>query len=319
MLCFCYAQSLTLQFNFRVTPESGSTFAVRPGRLGLLRVAGRPVSSFFSMRTYFTTALAALLLWAAPLAPLQAQVTAPADTTHKFENPGGVPAAVKNPWYKGKLVKATFVPALMIGYGAYTFNGGGFYTNQQANRDIHRLFPTYRTKVDNILILAPYLELGAVALAGVESRDDRLNTGLIILKGEALMLASVFAIKNLSHETRPDGSDNLSFPSGHTAQAFLAASIVHTEFRDKSQWYGVGAYAFATSVAALRMINTKHWQSDVVAGAGIGILSAHLAYLSHRNRWGRKPRILDGTSFSPMWQPGASGGMGLTFSWHPTK
>jgi membrane-associated phospholipid phosphatase len=251
-----------------------------------------------------------------------AYYVAPADTTHKYENPAGVSPVVTKPWYKGKLVKASIVPAILIGYGAYTFNGGGFYTNQNANRDIHRLFPTYRTKADNILIIAPYLELGAVALAGVESRDDRLNTGLIILKSEALMLATVFAIKNLSHETRPDGSDNLSFPSGHTAQAFLAASIVHTEFRDKSQWYGIGAYGIATSVAALRMINSKHWQSDVVAGAGIGILSAHLAYLSHRNRWGRKPRLLDGTSFAPTWQPGAggsAGGPGLSITWRPTK
>ena len=101
------------------------------------------------------------------------------------------------------------------------------------------------------------------------------------------MLASVFAVKNLTNITRPDGTAT-AFPSGHTAQAFLAASIVHTEFRDKSQWYGIGAYTIATSVAAYRMINNKHWQSDVVAGAGFGILSAHLAYLTHRNRWGRK-------------------------------
>ena len=40
------------------------------------------------------------------------------------------------------------------------------------------------------------------------------------------------------------------------------------------------------------MLNNKHWQSDVFAGAGIGILSSHLAYLSHRNRWGRKPTIV---------------------------
>ena len=73
----------------------------------------------------------------------------------------------------------------------------------------------------------------------------------------------------------------------------------------------------ATSVAALRMINDKHWQSDVVAGAGFGILSAHLAYLTHRNRWGRKPHYLDGTSFMPTWLPG--GGMGLGLTWHPTK
>jgi len=253
------------------------------------------------------------------LAPVMAQVTpsasAPADTIHKFENPGGVPAVVKKPWYRGKLVKATIMPAVLIGYGAYTFNGGGFYTNQDANRDIHKLFPTYRTSIDNYLIFAPYAELGLVALAGVESRDDRLNTLLVIGKAEAIMLASVFTVKALSQEKRPDGSDNQSFPSGHTAQAFLAASIVHNEFRDKSQWYGVGAYTIATGVAALRMINTKHWQSDVVAGAGFGILSTHLAYLTHRNRWGRKPRLLDEASISPTWLPG--GGVGVGLRWSP--
>jgi membrane-associated phospholipid phosphatase len=45
-------------------------------------------------------------------------------------------------------------------------------------------------------------------------------------------------------------------------------------------------------VGALRMLNNKHWQADVFTGAGIGILSAHAAYLSHRNRWGRKPTIV---------------------------
>ncbi len=102
------------------------------------------------------------------------------------------------------------------------------------------------------------------------------------------MLASAYAVKLISHEERSDHSDNLSFPSGHTVQVFLAASIGHTEFRDKSRLYGVGAHATVTSVAALRMINEKYWQSDVVAGAGFGILSAHLAYLTHPNRWGRK-------------------------------
>nr|WP_231403250.1 phosphatase PAP2 family protein [Hymenobacter guriensis] len=129
------------------------------------------------------------------------------------------------------------------------------------------------------------------------------------------MLASVFAVKNLTRETRPDGSDNLSFPSGHTAQAFLAASIVHTEFRDKSQWYGIGAYTIATSVAALRMINNKHWQSDVVAGAGFGILSAHLGYLTHRNRWGRKPTLV-GWNVAPAYFAGNTPGVSLSWRAH---
>ena len=272
------------------------------------------------MPNFLMTRLAALLLLFASLQPATAQVLPPAaDTTHKtekYENPSGASSLVKKPWYRGKLVRATAVPALLLGYGALTFNGGGFYTNQEANRDIHKLFPTYSTTLDNLLIIAPYFELAGAALAGVESRDDRVNMLLIIAKGEAIMLASTFAVKYLSQETRPDGSDNLSFPSGHTAQAFLAASIVHTELRDKSQWYGVGAYAIATSVAALRMINNKHWQSDVVAGAGFGILSAHLAYLSHRNRWGRKPLGRD-VGVAPAYF--GNGATGLTLTWHPKQ
>ncbi|GAB3308630.1 phosphatase PAP2 family protein [Hymenobacter tenuis] len=252
--------------------------------------------------------------------PISAQVVPPQtilpDTTHKFENPNAVAAISKKPWYAGKLVKATLVPAMLIGYGAYTFNGGGFYTNQQANRDIHRVFPTFRTRADDLLIFAPYLELGAVLFSGVESHNDRLNMGLVVLKSELIMLSTTYAVKFLSRETRPDGSDNLSFPSGHTAQAFLAASIVHTEFRDKSQWYGVGAYTLATSVAALRMINSKHWQSDVIAGAGFGILSAHLGYLTHRNRWGRQPRTAAGWHVTPAMWPGGTTGLSVTWRAH---
>ena len=258
------------------------------------------------------TLLLGLLLRAAPAlaqVPRNPAATAPPDTTHKYESPVAAP----RPFFKSKLFKAVAVPAVLIGYGAYTFNGRGFYTNQEAQRDIHRLFPASQSRVADGLIFVPYLELGAVALAGVESRDDRINTLLIIAKGEAIMLGSTYLVKALSREQRPDGSDNLSFPSGHTAQAFLAASIVHTEFRDKSQWYGIGAYAVASSVGVLRMVVDKHWQSDVVAGAGFGILSAHLAYLTHRNRWGRQALGRD-VSLLPTYY-GSTPGLRLT--WRP--
>jgi membrane-associated phospholipid phosphatase len=273
------------------------------------------------MRSLFSSTRATLLgLLLSTATPVLAQVPlnpaatpAPVDTTHKYENPAGVPNLAKKPFFKSKLFKAVAIPAVLIGYGAYTFNGNGFYTNQEAQRDIHRVFPSSQSRIADVLIFVPYLELGAVALAGVESRNDRINTLLIIAKSEAIMLASTFIVKSLSHEERPDGSDNLSFPSGHTAQAFLAASIVHTEFRDKSQWYGIGAYTVATSVAVLRMVVDKHWQSDVVAGAGFGILSAHLAYLTHRNRWGRKSIGRD-IGIVPTYYGNAPG---LCLTWRP--
>ncbi|MEJ7659421.1 MAG: phosphatase PAP2 family protein [Hymenobacter sp.] len=181
--------------------------------------------------------------------------------------------------------------------------------------DVNHLFgPGRHTHADDFLQFASYLELGGVLLAGVEGRNDRINLGLVILKSEVFMLGSVFAVKHLSRVTRPDGSDDLSFPSGHTAQAFLAASIVHAELRDKSQWYGIGAYTVAARVGVLRMVNDKHWQSDVLAGAGFGILSAHLAYLTHRNRWGRHLLGRD-VGLVPSWSP--AGGTGLVLTWRP--
>lgn len=264
-------------------------------------------STFSSLRR----SLAGGLLSAATILPLTAQVT-PADSTHKYEDPAGVPAPIRPRWYKTKLVQATVVPALLIGYGASTINGNGLYSSYDARRDLQKQFPGFRTRLDDVLLLVPYLELGATTLAGVESRSDRLNTLLVIAKSELLMGALVIGLKRSTAVLRPDGSTRNAFPSGHTAQAFLAASIVHTELRDKSPWYGIGAYTVATSVAALRMLNDRHWQSDVFAGAGIGILSAHVGYLTHRNRWGRAPR-LRGVSVSPMAWPG--GTTGLSIRW----
>lgn len=264
------------------------------------------------LRLFPAISLALLLQTGTVQAQITPPATAPTDTTHKYEN---APAAAKpaRPWYKGKLVKATIVPAILIGYGVSTIYDHGFYSSYDARNDIHGQFPNFHTKVDDYLIYAPYLELGLVALAGVESRNDRINTLLVIAKSEILMGVTVTALKYGIGIRRPDTGARNSFPSGHTAQAFLAASIVHTEFRDKSQWYGIGAYTIATGVAGLRMLNDRHWESDVFAGAGIGILSAHVAYLSHRNRWGRKPRERADMSWSPTLLPGGVPGVALVW------
>jgi hypothetical protein len=271
-----------------------------------------------------------LTLLAGSVLPGQAQVlnptppAAPADTAlHKYQTPTGTP---RKPWYQSKLLRASIVPAVLIGYGISVVDDHGFYSSYDAKRDIQRNFPNFNNHLDNYLQWAPYLELGAVLALGTESRNDRVNLALILVKSEALMLGSVYVVKTLTKHERPDGSDKLSFPSGHTAQAFLAASIVHTELREKSQWYGIGAYTLATGVGAFRMLNNKHWEADVFAGAGFGILSAHLAYLSHRHRWGRRPTDRSGVGLGPvtppkpsLWQfsptmlPGGAPGLNLTW------
>jgi membrane-associated phospholipid phosphatase len=212
-------------------------------------------------------------------------------------------ARAKTKWYKTRVVKAFAVPAVLIGYGVSTIQNHGFYSSYQAHTDMRKNFPFKRTHVDDYLIYAPYVELVALNLFKIKCKNDFINVALLTIKTELLMTAFTFPLKYITKIERPDSSDNKSFPSGHTAQAFAAASIVHKEFKHKSIWYGVGAYTLAASVGAFRMLNNKHWESDVFAGAGFGILSAHLAYLTHRNRWGRKCDL----SLVPTYNRGATG------------
>ena len=269
------------------------------------------------------TLLTVLLTTAIPTAGLLAQTipsrqpaAAPTDTL--TGQPAPNPAGPRRPWYRGALLRGSLVPVALITYGASTINGRGIYSSYQAKKAVRETFGAFRTPLDHLLPAVPYLGLGALLLAGVEARHTPRNLGMLLVESEALMLSSVYLTKHLTRVQRPDSSTHRSFPSGHTAQAFLGASIIDREFRHKSHWYGIGAYALATGVGALRMVNNKHWQADVIAGAGFGIWSAHLGYLAQRPAAARRrrPPVNPGAwQFSPAWSP--TGAVGLRLDWHP--
>lgn len=150
-------------------------------------------------------------------------------------------------------------------------------------------FTRFRTSADNYLQYAPVAALFGLKLAGVKSRDDLINQWILMEKSEILMSAIVFSMKFMIHDTRPDGSTDDTMPSGHTAQAFVSATLLDMEYRDTSPWISVAGYLCAASTGFLRIANNRHWASDVFIGAGIGIASVRLVYLTHRYRWGKKP------------------------------
>lgn len=138
--------------------------------------------------------------------------------------------------------------------------------------------PSFDYKADEVLRFVPALAVAGMKVLGVESRSswkDLLINGAL---STAIMGTAVESTKRINQRVRPDGSDDRSFPSGHTATAFMTATIFAKEYGHLSPWYTVGAYGVATSTAMLRRINDHHWVSDVIAGAGIGILSTELAY-----------------------------------------
>lgn len=96
--------------------------------------------------------------------------------------------------------------------------------------------------------------------------------------GAAITTGAVYAGKYSVDRMRPDGSDRHSFPSGHAARAFMGATAAAIELEGLSPWYAAGAYTWAAAVAAQRVMADRHYPTDVVAGAGIGILAATAGY-----------------------------------------
>lgn len=92
------------------------------------------------------------------------------------------------------------------------------------------------------------------------------------------MATTVITIKETGTVWRPDHSSNNSFPSGHTATAFVGAEQLWQEYKERSIWYGIAGYSVAAGTGFFRMYNNKHWFSDVAMGAGIGIISTKIAY-----------------------------------------
>src|ERR1017187_4685833 len=196
--------------------------------------------------------------------------------------------------YKTKLPQALILPAIFIGWGVSVIGNHGLFSSKNARTDLLNFTKGKGGPIDNYLLFSPYAEFGMLILLKSKCNNDLINTTLLIVKSEALMLAIVEPLKYITHEQRPDKSDFYSMPSGHTAEAFVAAGIVYREYRHKSPWYGIGAYALATTVGVFRMVNDKHWESDVFVGAGIGMLSTNIVYATHQHRWGR-----NGVCFSP--------------------
>ena len=133
--------------------------------------------------------------------------------------------------------------------------------------------------IDDYSQFAPTVAVYGLDFLGVKARHNFRDRTIIMATSYMIMGATVQTMKKTIDVWRPDGSCNNSFPSGHTATAFVGAHILFKEYKDASPWIGIAGYTVAAGTGALRVLNKRHWVSDVVTGAGIGILSAEAGYM----------------------------------------
>lgn len=176
--------------------------------------------------------------------------------------------------YKDQFWKKTIAPAALLGLSAASW---------QASDDVrsirNRYIPNFRNRLDDYMQYAPGATAFALKLSGVKGRNKIGRSAITWGGGMLIMGGLVNSIKYSARVMRPDGSSRNSFPSGHTATAFMNATFLHEEYGYISPLYSILGYSMSTYTGISRSLNNRHWLSDILAGAGIGILSTELSYL----------------------------------------
>lgn len=187
-----------------------------------------------------------------------------------------------------RLRNVVLVPTILISAGLVAYTDNEVLSNIEMREERMESHSQFHTHIDDYLQYAPIAAVYGLNAAGVKGKNNFGNRTALLIKSELIMAAITYSLKKIVAEPRPDTGAPDSFPSGHTAQAFVAATFMSKEFGHRSVWYSVGAYSVATGIGVLRVMNDRHWVSDVLAGAGIGILSTEVAYLTHQYKWGGK-------------------------------
>ncbi|MGY3087052.1 membrane-associated phospholipid phosphatase [Hymenobacter sp. UYAg731] len=169
--------------------------------------------------------------------------------------------------------------------------------------------------IDDYSRHAPLALAYGLMATGHHGERSAVGFTLIYLAAHELDEGIVSNLKRITAEPRPYNAQDLSsFPSSHTAQAFLTATLLHEQYGRQYPWVSVSGYAVATATGAMRLMGNKHWATDVLAGAAIGFLSAETVWhLYPAFTKMLPPRLAHKMLLVPTYVPGAGAGAALAF------
>jgi hypothetical protein len=177
---------------------------------------------------------------------------------------------------KKPLLSKLIIPSVLILSGSLLT---GTKTEKEWQVDIrNKVGNDYHNGFDDYAQYVPYVQVFLGDVIGLKAKNHWFDQSKNMFLGGMTTLAITHALKRGVGKERPDLSSNHSFSSGHTATAFLGGTILYHEYKETSMLYASSGYLFSASAGGLRVINNRHWVSDVLAGAGIGILVGNLIY-----------------------------------------
>ena len=183
---------------------------------------------------------------------------------------------LKKEGHKQHFLPKTIIPSVLI-------LSGVLLTGKQIEKDWqinvrNKVGNDYHNVTDDYIQYVPYAQIYLGDIVGLKAKNHWFDQTKNIFIAGVITTVVTHSIKRGVGKDRPDDSSNHSFSSGHTANAFMGATILYHEFKDSTPLYAYSGYLFSTATGSLRVMNNKHWVSDVLAGAGIGILVANFVY-----------------------------------------
>lgn len=209
-------------------------------------------------------------------AVLRAQEDSTYVISHTIETVEGDTLQVKKQidrFLEKRFVQSTYIGVPLVAAGLIEMGENKHF--RQLRTDF---LPSYKNEWENSIQYAPLAVVLALKACGVEGKNPWNKMITAGATSALLNLSITHSIKRVAKEERPDGSAQNSFPSGHTATAFMTATMLAKEYGHLSPWVSIGGYSAATATGVMRMVNNRHWMSDVLAGAGIGIMCTEFGY-----------------------------------------
>ena len=170
-------------------------------------------------------------------------------------------------------------PGALLVYGSLkpVINGIPRLDNNIMNH-IQQNYPGFHTNAADYLMWAPSASVYAMDALDVKTAHN-FKQHLMIEAGSVIITGGIgYGMRLISRNINVYKTDNTKFPSGHTANAFRGAEIVHQELKKNHPVWSYSGYLVATGVGMLRIYGKEHLLSEVLAGAGLGILSTKLTY-----------------------------------------
>lgn len=192
-------------------------------------------------------------------------------------------------WYQSRYVKESIAPLSLAAGSVVVLTVPGLKEGLQDKLNWNDdLKPGYVNMGDDYIrylpTVATYLLGDALADYGFRPKHRFIDRTVILAVS---YIASDFVVHNTKHLTKsirpgrgPESTD-YSFPSQHTAMAFVGATFLHRELGHVSPWISVGGYAVAGYVGYSRIARNRHWTSDVLMGAAVGILMTNATYWAY--------------------------------------